>query len=342
MRRKAPQVLVVFTVSRRTLEQALEYLVCPADYSELTLDTERSDLVSDGAFVCTTCGKTYEIKNGVPYFFEKGNGFEWRETSFVSSIAETLGDRDLTWSKILSLSGSFLSSFGNRKRAIDEIFDMIEKVIETTEVEDEVAAYLMQAGTAARYDIETYRGTFLLPRDILAFLATRFSGTGILVEGACATGECLVEIAGELNSEFYLGLDISGGMVRQAQQIASPKMLFVQGDIRFLPLRQSSAGVYVMNNVFDRVVDPPKASREANRILDNTRSLFVPSNCDPLQYAYGDDIVWVPPEKQISLEQGLELAGFRKMMETRDVWNIETAAYGKEALPTISLVGGRK
>ncbi|MBI4453705.1 class I SAM-dependent methyltransferase [Candidatus Woesearchaeota archaeon] len=287
-----------------------------------------------------------------------------------------------------------LEKLNDRKKAIDAIFFLVSSVAKLTDVNVETKAFLMQAATAARYDCEIYRGTFKLPVGIFEYLVFQvpkedrqqfikyeyYPNTfkqGIIVEGACATGECLNQLEQTIlsynrntfapcigqgfdpklinlgiSSGFYLGVDISGNMIRTAQRRygflkrnTKLKKLFVQGDICNLPLREGSASLYVLNNVFDRVVDPSMACREADFILKREGSNFVLSNCDPLQFAYtteeGVNIVFVPPEKQLSLKEGLKMAGFNPSYEENGVWKLETVAYGKEALPYLSLVGER-
>lgn len=214
------------------------------------------------------------------------------------------------------------------------------------ELNDDEVSFLTQAATAARYNAESYRGTFTLSATILKYLTENYGGGArAIVEGACATGECLSEITGTLNSDFYLGLDISGSLVRQAQEKAIENTLFVQGNICSLPLRENSADIYLLNNVFDRVVDPPEACRQADSILNGQQSFLILSNCDPLQFTYetesGDEINFVPKKKQLSLERGLKSSGFQKVLEERGVWQINTIAYGNESLPYKSLVGRR-
>jgi len=324
--------------------------VCPADKGELDLNVVNKDWVSEGEFECTKCGRKYEIRDGVPYFFEKGNGFEWgnniSEQGIVNNIAESLDEENLTWAKIIALSNLFLNKLKDRKESIDTIFRVIEKVVAITSANSQLQAYLTQAATAARYDIEIYRGTFTLPERILRYVVGNFeSSQGIVVEGACATGECLMQLARFLDSSFYLGLDISGTMVRNAQQKSAVNMLFVQADICSLPIRENSSGIYVLNNVFDRVVDPLEACRQADNILNHEQSELVLSNCDPLQFGYttgeGKEIIFVPKEKQITLEDGLRIAGFRPVISQKGIWQIETVAYGEEFLQYKSLVGRR-
>lgn len=338
------------TIRRKTLEEALNYLVCPLDQAELQLNIGNFDLISEGELKCGECKKVYEIRKGVPYFFESGNGFEWKESdgssNIAASITETLENMDLTWSKIIALSPFFLRRYGDRKKAIDGIFGVVEDVMRTSEANNETKAYLTQAATAVRYDTEVYRGTFKLPRKVLNYLVNNYSaGRGIAMEGACATGDCLLQIAESIDSKFYMGLDISGMLAREAQKKATDNVLFVQGDISSLPLKKSAGEIYILNNVFDRVVNPRKASSEANRILKAENSFFVLSNCDPLQFGYttdsGLEIAFVPKENQLSLEEGLKVAGFQKVVEQKGIWKVETIAYGVERLPYKSLVGGR-
>ncbi len=342
--------MVVF-IRREALEDSLNYLVCPSDKEELKLNINKSDSISEGEFQCNECGKTYEIRDGVPYFFEKGNGFEWKDNSsdkrIIEDIAETISDKDLTWSKIIALGPIFLNGTKDRRKAIDKIFNAIEEVIRISNVGNETEAYLTQAATTARYDIEIYRGTFKLPKKIMEYLSKNYDKEqGIIVEGACATGDCLLEIKNKLNSEFYIGLDISGAMARESQRNAEENMLFIQGDISSLPLKKNSVGIYALNNVFDRVANPLEACSRANSALNKENSFLVLSNCDPLQFKYtteeGEEIIFVPKEKQLSLDEGLIQSGFTKIMEQKGTWQIETAAYGKESLPYRSLIGVRK
>ncbi len=341
----------MFTPIRRsTLERSLEYLVCPADQGELELDVANRDWISEGKFQCTECDATYNIRNGVPYFFDDGNGYEWdkdiSEEKILASIIDSIGKDSITWTQIIALSNLFLDRFRDRKQAIDAIFKVVERVVATIDANSQLQAYLTQAATAARYNLENYRGTFTLPNDILKFVIGNYQpSSGIVVEGACATGECLLQLTEAIGSDFYLGLDIAGAMVRNAQQQALENMLFVQADICSLPIRTNSAGIYVLNNVFDRVMDPQKACEQANRILNKEQSELVLSNCDPLQYGYvteeGLEVTFVPEEKQISLEKGFELAGFRVVVEQKGIWPIYTVAYDQEFLPYKSL-GGRR
>ncbi|TKJ17883.1 hypothetical protein CEE44_05175 [Candidatus Woesearchaeota archaeon B3_Woes] len=346
------KVLIVFTVIRKaTLEKSLNYLVCPSDKADLRLNIGNSDLISEGEFQCNECGRTYEIKDGVPYFFEKGNGSEWKDNltdnTIIEDIAETISDKDITWSKIIALSPLFLNNVKDRRKAIDKIFGIVGKIIRLCDVNSETEAYLTQAAIAARYDIEVYKGTFKLPEEALSYLKNNYrKRQGIIVEGACATGDCLLELEETLDSRFYIGLDISGTMVRKAQQNIKENVLFVQGDVTSLPLKRNSAGIYVLNNLFDRVVDPPKTCEEADLILRSAKQSFlVLSNCDPLQFGYttekGDKIIFVPENKQLTLEEGLEKAGFNRRVMEQGMWQIETAAYGREALPYKCLVGSR-
>jgi len=342
--------VIVFTVVKKgTLEKALDYLACPKDRGQLELDAANSELVSDGEYRCTECGSVYEIRNGVPYFFEKANGYEWEANTKNDEIADILGktfeDKDLSWSKIITLPNFFLSRNLDRKKAIDYIFDTVKKAIESNGIRGQEQAFLMQAATAARYDIEVYRGTFLLPDKIISYLSADKARKGIVVEGACATGDCLRQVENEVSSDFYLGLDISGSMARNAQRNAGKNMLFVQGDICSLPLKDSVSGAYVLNNVFDRVTDPAKACKEADRISLDAGSYFCLSNCNPLQFEYqtddGQKIVFVPCQNRLSLEEGMKLAGFNTAQRVEGIWKIETVAFGKEALPYIGLLGKR-
>jgi uncharacterized protein YbaR (Trm112 family)/ubiquinone/menaquinone biosynthesis C-methylase UbiE len=331
-------------IRRRTLEDSLQYLACPRDKNVLLLDIENKDTISEGEFSCTACGTRYPIINGVPYFFESGNGFEWDAQATVSEIKQTLAetqDIQALWKMILSLGPFLLRQTKDRKASIDTLFEIVTFLAQDTITQ----AILMQAATAARYDLEKYTGTLILDASVIVNLQQQYRN-GVIIEGACATGENLLVMASSIASPFYVGLDISGAMVRSAQQQAEERMLFVQGDICSLPFRKNAAGIYVLNNVFDRVVDPPKACTEAQKIVLAQNGYLVLSNCDPLQYTYktvdGREILFVPPNKQLTLEQGLVLAGFEQQMEQRGTWQIQTIAYGAEQLQYKTIYGGRK
>lgn len=345
----AQTALGVFTAIRRTvLEEALQYLACPRDKQQLASNIENKDLISEGEFTCTSCGTRYPIINGVPYFFESGNGFEWNPSVSQEEIKQELTkttDASQLWGQIVSLGPLLMRQLKRRQAARKETIDALFQIVTSIDTNPERQARMMQAATAARYNLENYRGTFVLDRTIMLDLQQQYQ-KGIIVEGACATGENLLALASSIDSPFYVGLDISGAMIRTAQQQARKKMLFVQGDICSLPFKENSAGIYVLNNVFDRVVDPPKACTEAGKTVLAQNGYLVLSNCDPLQFTYktadGREVLFVPQDKQLSLEQGLVLAGFEQQIEQRGMWQIETIAYGAEQLPYKTIYGGRK
>jgi uncharacterized protein YbaR (Trm112 family) len=342
--------------NRRKFEKALEYLACPIDQQELYLDAPNKDFVYEGFFKCSRCGIEYPILNGIPYF-GKTDGFEWNsrlsDAEIAESITDTIDNKELSWLKITSLPAFFMKKYGRekcgRKQSIDSICGVVIQAILSAKAADERASDLLQAATQARYEIDVYRGTFKIPEPNIAIIKRDYE-RGLIVEGACATGECLQQASNVLKPRFSIGLDIAGAMAKEADTKNSfQDRLFVQGDIRELPVRSSAAELYILNNVFDRVVNPKKAAEEANRIVYKNNGVFVLSNCDPLQYNYrtadGKDVLFVPQENQISLEEGLSLAGFKKSGEIsgrgRTGWKISTIGYGKENLPYKSLVGRR-
>jgi uncharacterized protein YbaR (Trm112 family) len=336
-------------VKKSLLERSIEYLACPRDYAELTLDIPNKDTILEGEYKCKACGTSYPIIRGVPYFFEKGKGYEWpsriSQREISESVAETVEDSDLTWSKIKAVGWQFLYGYGTRKEAIDRIFRVAENAIALSGAVGVDAAFVMQSATAARYDIDSYRGTFTLRQGILSAIERNYDSSGIVVEGASATGDCISRLSEIFKSPFYFGFDISASMAGYAQRYNGSNCLFAQGNICNPPLKKDVAGLYVLNNVFDRVMDPIEASMQADRIVRRENGLFVLSNCDPLQYGYttadGTKISFVPLDKQISLEQGLGTADFRELAADKGIWNITTIAYGEENLPYKSLLGGR-
>ena len=208
---------------------------------------------------------------------------------------------------------------------------------------------MMQAATQARYELEIYRGTFKIPKSNLDEVLKIYNN-GLVVEGACASGECLDDVCDYLSADFSIGVDLAGALLNDAvNSNGSDKKLYVQGDICKLPIRSDISGLYILNNVFDRVVNPMKAANEANRIVSNSNGVFVLSNCDPLQYGYQTDdckeVLFVQEQNWLSLEDGLSIAGFSEVSRVKgigaDGWKLSTVAYGNENLPYLSLVGGR-
>jgi uncharacterized protein YbaR (Trm112 family) len=338
-------------ITRSTLEKSLEYLVCPADKSELKLNIPNRDQITEGDYKCSKCGISYEIKSGVPYFFSAGNGFEWNSVTSEEielSIADTVKEDNTTLKKILALGQFFLTQGKSRKDAIDSIFGIVQKVSKKSGANEKTQAFLMQAATEARYDLEIYRGTFTLPSEIMASLVSIYQpNQGIIVEGACANGECLLDINDKIaNARFYLGFDISGNMVRLAQVKSKANMLFVQADVCNPPLRDGVAGVYTMNNVLDRVPNPTQACKGAAYLCNRDRSAFALSNCNPLQYEYtasdGEVVSFVPEDKRLpSLDFAMSIACFNPRAVINGIWNINTVAYGREQLPYKSILGVR-
>ena len=56
------------SISKKTLEKSLEYLVCPKERAQLKLDIGRREDIDEGSFICTKCDESYEIENGVSHF----------------------------------------------------------------------------------------------------------------------------------------------------------------------------------------------------------------------------------------------------------------------------------
>jgi len=345
-------------IPRVNLEKSLSYLACPYDKKELKLNINNSEQISEGEFQCTFCTARFPIRNGVPYFHETGNGHEWNlnttKEDIIKSIAKTIDNKSETMKKVGSLGSLLFSRLKDRKKTIDAIFNTMAIIASRINADQESQALLLQAATAARYDVEVYRGTFTLPEEIIKNIQknhsqeTRFS----IVEGACATGECLLEIADKLKSPLYIGLDISGSLVREAQQKLQGKtnILFIQGDVATLPIKENAASIYTINNVLDRVVNPLASCTEANRILGTEKSQLVISNCHPLQFTYttydGNTITFVPEERQLSIEDAMAKSNFIIKTKTSGKeetgWKIHTEAYGNENLPFLSVSGIRK
>jgi uncharacterized protein YbaR (Trm112 family)/SAM-dependent methyltransferase len=330
------------SIPQRVLEQSLEYLVCPDDNQQLRLDIGNRESVDEGMFSCIECSQTFEIENGIPRFVKPATNYKWQvqgkeeETYIAELIQKSAGDPLTMRAQVLSLGPLLYNSFGgDRLQAIRKLFDIVTKVINTGNLSMDNQVMLLSAANEARYDLEIYRNALIAPFNILS-AAFRNYDKGIVVEGGCATGDCLLYAATALPAPFYIGADISANLLLQAQSKAGENTLFVQADVQSLPLRNNCAGMLIGQNIWDRLADPPKAVGEIARVLDKKGSVIL-SQCDPPQYESEDGrIVYVPKEKRLSLRQIIEKLGFKVAAYQRVIWTPWTIYDGQETLPTDS------
>lgn len=299
------------------LEESLKYIACPGDNSELRLDIPNRDYISEGEFSCTGCGKKYEIEGGIAYFSGKMPLDADKKT--------------------------------NRERE-NSIKRLMEVAIEAAANLDEAgSAERLQKSTRERYDAEIYAGTWKVPGDVLDKLDSRQNG--IVVEGGCGPGDCLLDLKKKVVSPFFLGIDISGKMIGESIERANKNgyedVMFVQGDVRSMPVASGTTSLYVVNNVWDRVSEPRKAAAEGGRILDRDGSVIF-GNCQPMQFEYGRNgrrIIYVPENERVTLEEAASLAGCKPLISAgysgKRAWHVRTILDGGEELPMKVVYGVR-
>jgi len=330
------------SVSKKTLEESLAYLMCPKDGGQLNLDVGKSDKVDEGSFICTKCNEDYEIENGVPSFVKSRCQFRWdgrvTEEEIARQIEKSAIEPQIIRAQINALGGLLYERFGgDRLQAIRKLFDIVTRVIKSGTLDTNQQIKLLVAANEARYDLEIYRNALIVPYLVLASAVDNYSkDKDIIFEGGCATGDCLLYAATALPALFYVGADISANLIRQAQSKAGENTLFIQADVQSLPLRTDCVGVLIEQNIWDRVADPPKAVNEIKRLL-SVNGLVILSQCDPPQYQSEDGrIVYVPGGKRLSLKQIIERLGFRTIVSQRVIWTPWTIYDGQEILPTNS------
>jgi len=344
------------------LRKGLEYLACPSDKAGLELDAD--PYLRNGRLVCGSCRKEYPIRNGLVFFQDTqytggpSGRMMYRLTCPEFNVCNTVEmavrqGKDMCLQVVGRAMQWFIEEKGDKKEAIIGLNKMISQVIAKEKLSEKEQALLLESATVARYNLEEYSGTFTLPKEITDYIVQLgvgnrdVVGDKVIVEGACGPGECLSRLESSLNGGFYIGIDISENLLREAMKdmAGNKDVLLVQGDLTQLPLKDGSTGLYVVNNAWDRVPDPYTAAQEAGRVLSERWSGVVFSNCQPLQYEVqrdGAKIVYVPEDARVSLPLAVRVAGCRKMMDMEDVpWKIETILDGKEEFKNRVIFGVR-
>ncbi len=90
-----------------------------------------------------------------------------------------------------------------------------------------------------------------------------------VLDVATGTGKLAASAAREVGERgFVAGLDVSGGMLRQARRnVASPRASFVQADAALLPLRDGSFDLALMGFGISFLPAPIAAFRDVRRVL---------------------------------------------------------------------------
>ena len=354
----------------KTLERAMEFLACPRDKKRLRefgVRVGRNGFVRSGSLKCDSCGENYPILDGVPFFY---NG---RENKSINTITLVDGGRqnlrdslDMRDEKecIRVLSGIAtnlieISSIEPLRRILSiKSLECIVEEFEKSGLDEDQSLMLRQAFNVVRYNLEDYRGTFVVPPAVLSELSVC---RGLVFEAGCATGENLQAVRQFFEQGYgqwaynigfrqfteprpiYIGLDISESLIMEAdKRFGSENTIFVQGNVTTLPIAGNSTSLYMANNIWDRVGSPRTAAAEAKRVLAE-RGVIEVGNCAPLQYESPEGkVVYVPESQRASLREVVELAGARiERSITGLVWNISTLLYGEERL-AVDLEIGRK
>lgn len=324
---------------------------------ELGIEKRGVGKVRDGNLTCKTCGTGYKIKNGLINFLNSTyeNNKPVNEQQIMKRIIEAviLNDEKRCLREVNRLGSHFLDITQNRKKSISLLMTKINSIISNTNFSPDQIAFLMQSATAARYNLENYTGTFMVPYKVLKkILPYLVVNNGIIVEGAPGPGDYLLDLREKLKSRMYIGIDISSRMTKLGQKKvkdseAEDDTLFIQGNVCELPLKNDTTSLYVLNNAWDRVSKPRNAAEEANRVLKLSESGVIFSNCIPLQYEVVRDgvrVVYVPKSQRLSLEDAVKIAGCEQIVNRykKDVWIVRSLYDGPEKLLMQIIAGVRR
>jgi SAM-dependent methyltransferase/uncharacterized protein YbaR (Trm112 family) len=334
------------TIPRSKLDRSLDYLICPKDKADLRLNAGSLEHVGDGEFICSRCDVAYKIRSGAVHFTESPPKFEFpaglNDGEIIEYLSDSVKDPQLIRAQMGAL-GTLLSDrydllpgmpSENRKMAIQNLFDIVKGVVTANGLDESQQASILVAANEARYDMESYRHPFTIPASGLVSAKDSYRG-GAIVEIGSATGNCLNYFSTELTEgEFFIGVDISTRLVRQAQARAEDNMLFIQADAHHMPIRAGTTGIVFANNVWDRLSDPEKVVREIGRMGSGCLSLVI-GQCEPQYESNDGSIVYVPEGKRLSPEEIMAMGGFKIVWSQKNVaWKPHTFFDGRERLPT--------
>jgi ubiquinone/menaquinone biosynthesis C-methylase UbiE len=340
----------------KSLESALPYLTCTDAVCGGSLELGSASFKSgslgkeiDSGRLACSCGREYDITGGIPYFFDScGKRVERGVAEIKADIARYAneGKASLCLDCFTEMAYRLSENCGSDMEAIKAVFDYETELMGGRLVAEQKAA-VSQAATTARYNLENYRGCYTLPRDVANRLRELVTPDGVIFEGAMATGENLVKLANEFGG-LAMGIDISERMARRAQETAngSGNIFIAQGSLECVPLKSGAAKLVNVNNVLDRIPDPPLVARELGRISKSggVSAIF---NCYPLQFVSPDGSkVYVPDGKRMGISEMTRAAGFAVAEEfgVNDLpaWRLETVFDGKERLIMEGVLGRKK
>jgi SAM-dependent methyltransferase len=339
-------------VGVKALENALPYLSCTDPGCNGCLELkggsfqagEMGKKIASGYLACS-CGREYKISGGIPYFFDFSEDRRGREIPEIEAdITEYAleGNAKMCLDRFTQLAYRLSEECGSDLEAIKEIFRFETGMVRC--LDEGGKAMVSQAATAARYNLERYRGCYTLPEKVTGRIRDPYLPEGVIFEGAMATGENLAMLARKFGG-VSIGIDISERMVREAMERTdnNERIFFAQGNLECVPLKAGQAKLVVINNVIDRIPDPPRIAGELGRI-SKSGSVAAVFNCSPLQFVSPDGSkVYVPEGKRMSAEDVVKSAGFeiidRYGIDDIPPWNLETIFDGSESLPMEGVIG---
>jgi len=341
-------------VSVKSLDNALPYLSCTDAGCNGNLEVRGGSYtqgkrreINSGSIICS-CGREYRISGGVPYFFDSMETPRKRSIGKIKADVKRYidnGDAGKCLDCFTELAYSFSETTGDDLTAIRNVFDF-EKELMRSGMDDYTKAMVSQAATAARYNLERYRGCYVLADNVIKNMQDLGLPEGIIFEGAMATGENLARLAKKFGGNA-IGIDISERMVMEAQKKTSGRddIFVAQGSLLCIPVKGETAKLVNINNVADRVPDPPAMTSELRRI-SKTGGVSAIFNCSPLQFESPDgSVVYVPVGKRMDTSEMTQSAGFKvlKKYGTDDIrlWKLKTIFDGAEELPMEGVLGKR-
>jgi hypothetical protein len=342
-------------VGVKSLDSTLPYLTCTDAGCDGSLELRGGSFkagsggreIVSGRLACS-CGREYKVAGGIPYFFDFVENRGRREIAEIEAdIARYAreGMASLCLDSFTGLAYGLSEKCGSDLEAIREVFRIEGEISQG--LNEEQRAIISQAATAARYNLENYRGCYTLPEDVMDCMRGLGLAEGVIFEGAMATGENLARLAKKFGG-VAIGIDISERMVREAmKRTGGYGGIFVaQGSMERIPLKNGVARLVNMNNVLDRIPDPPQVAVELDRVskAGSTSAIF---NCYPLQFVSPDGSkVYVPDGKRMGLSEMTRAAGFDIAAEfgVNDLpaWRLETVFDGKERLIMEGVLGKKK
>lgn len=349
-----------FYVGVKNLENGLNYLQC-TNCGSGSLSIKNGMTIYDGkkrfkkgTIGCASCGEEYTILDGVVYFFDSYGTTQAKDIPEIKKDIESSIEEEnpnLCLDSFTKLAYALSTTLKDDRKAMAALFAYEKELLgKIPPSDDKKRSILLQSRIAAGYNIEDYRGTYVIPPKVIGYVKENIQipEDGIIFEGALGTGENILSLTKEFGrpGDISIGLDISEKMVRESQELTDryDNILILQGNLLKIPIRDCSAKIANANNVWDRVQNPPKGAREIGRIL-KSGGLSLMSNCDPLQFELRER-VYVPTEYRNALEDVTRLTGseIKRIFGKKELkkWGIETISCGYEELPMKIVVGVRR